>query len=189
MRRREAARRGEDVLCGDESPVNVWTNDLDAETNQPVAGAPHAVTLRTPDTRLIWYTAMPSRLQGGDRRSRCPPGLGWLSDPRRLRRLAPVRYAPGRGAAMLCPHHQTLQGAWQSCTRTGRNGLRRSFRYSRTQRRPSSRPAPPAPANSTPSCWPTCANATTKPSNGASPPTGIATGTKATTPATPSPHD
>jgi transposase len=57
----KTALRGEDVLCGDESPVNVWTNDLDADTHQPVAGAPHAVTLRTPDTRLIWYTAMPSR--------------------------------------------------------------------------------------------------------------------------------
>jgi transposase len=57
----KAALRGEDVLCGDESPVNVLTNDLDETTGEPVAGAPHAVTLRTPDARLIWYTAMPSR--------------------------------------------------------------------------------------------------------------------------------
>jgi hypothetical protein len=57
----KAALRAEEVLCADESPVNVLTNDLDHTTGAPVAGAPHAVALRTPDTRLIWYTAMPSR--------------------------------------------------------------------------------------------------------------------------------
>jgi hypothetical protein len=57
----KAALRGEDVLCGDESPVNVLGNDLDEATGEPAAGAPHAVTLRTPDARLIWYTAMSSR--------------------------------------------------------------------------------------------------------------------------------
>lgn len=57
----KAALRAEEVLCGDESPVNVLTNDLDENSGEPVAGAPHAVTLRTPDARLVWYTAMPSR--------------------------------------------------------------------------------------------------------------------------------
>ena len=57
----KAALRAEDVLCGDESPVNVLTNDLDEDTGEEVAGAPHAVTLRTPDARLVWYAAMPSR--------------------------------------------------------------------------------------------------------------------------------
>jgi transposase len=57
----KAALRAQDVLCGDESPVNVLTNDLDENSDKPVAGAPHAVTLRTPDARLVWYTAMPSR--------------------------------------------------------------------------------------------------------------------------------
>ena len=57
----KAALRGEEVLCGDETPVNVLTNDLDENSSKPVAGAPHAVTLRTPDARLVWYTAMPSR--------------------------------------------------------------------------------------------------------------------------------
>lgn len=56
----KAALRGEDVLCGDESPVNVLENDLD-DNGEQVAGAPHAVTLRTPDARLIWYTGMTSR--------------------------------------------------------------------------------------------------------------------------------
>lgn len=57
----KAALRAEDVLCGDESPVNVLANDLDDTTGEPVPGAPHAVALRTPDMRLIWYAAMPSR--------------------------------------------------------------------------------------------------------------------------------
>jgi hypothetical protein len=56
-----AALRAEDVLCGDETPVNTLDNDRDKATGEPVAGAPQAVTLRTPDTRLIWYAAMPSR--------------------------------------------------------------------------------------------------------------------------------
>jgi transposase len=55
------ALRAEPVLCGDESPVNVLENDLDATTGEQVTGAPHAVTLRTPDTRLIWYAGMTSR--------------------------------------------------------------------------------------------------------------------------------
>jgi hypothetical protein len=56
----KAALRGEQVLCGDESPVNVLDNDLD-DSGEPVTGAPHAVTPRTPDARLIYYAAMPSR--------------------------------------------------------------------------------------------------------------------------------
>lgn len=56
----KAALQAEDVLCGDETPANVITKDTgpDGET---VPGAPHAVTLRTPDARLIWYAAMGSR--------------------------------------------------------------------------------------------------------------------------------
>lgn len=68
-----AALRAEEVLCGDESPVNVLTNDLD-DTGEEVAGAPHAVTLRTPDARLIWYAAMPSRSKDS------LAGLGVLDD-------------------------------------------------------------------------------------------------------------
>ncbi|MDQ3763771.1 MAG: transposase [Actinomycetota bacterium] len=57
----KAALHAEEVLCGDESPVNVLTNDRDTDSGKEAAGAPHAVTLRTPDARLIWYTAIPSR--------------------------------------------------------------------------------------------------------------------------------
>jgi hypothetical protein len=56
-----AALRAEQVLCGDESPVNVLRNDTDPDTGGQVPGAPHAVTLRTPDARLVWYAALTSR--------------------------------------------------------------------------------------------------------------------------------
>jgi len=54
------ALRAEDVLCGDETPTNVIHKDTD-EDGQPVPGAPHAVTVRSPDARLVWYAAMGSR--------------------------------------------------------------------------------------------------------------------------------
>jgi transposase len=54
------ALRAEDVLCADETPVNVLTKDLDEDGN-PVPGAPHAVVIRTPDARLISYAATGSR--------------------------------------------------------------------------------------------------------------------------------
>lgn len=47
------ALRAEDVLCGDESPVNLL------HKNQDEKGA--AVVLRTPDTRLTWYGAIDAR--------------------------------------------------------------------------------------------------------------------------------
>ncbi|MGH3976195.1 MAG: IS66 family transposase, partial [Pseudonocardiaceae bacterium] len=50
----------EDVLCADETPTNVISKNTD-EHGQPVAGSPHAVTVRTPDARLVWYEAMGSR--------------------------------------------------------------------------------------------------------------------------------
>jgi transposase len=54
------ALQAEDVLCGDETPANVITKDTD-EHGETVPGAPHAVTIRTPDARLIWYAALGSR--------------------------------------------------------------------------------------------------------------------------------
>ena len=48
------------MLFGDESPIKVLRNDTD-EHGDRVAGAPHAVTLPTPDARLVWYAALPSR--------------------------------------------------------------------------------------------------------------------------------
>ena len=54
------ALQAEDVLCGDETPANVITKDTD-EHGETAPGAPHAVTIRTPDARLIWYAALGSR--------------------------------------------------------------------------------------------------------------------------------
>jgi hypothetical protein len=54
------ALRAEDVLCGDETPANVIRKDTGPD-GAPAEGAPHAVVIRTPDARLIWYAAMRSR--------------------------------------------------------------------------------------------------------------------------------
>jgi transposase len=54
------ALRAEDVLCGDETPANVVTKDAGPD-GEAVPGAPQAVTIRTPDARLIWYAALGSR--------------------------------------------------------------------------------------------------------------------------------
>jgi hypothetical protein len=54
------ALRAEEVLCGDETPANVIRRDAGPNARQ-AKGAPHAVTIRTPDARLIWYAAMRSR--------------------------------------------------------------------------------------------------------------------------------
>jgi hypothetical protein len=54
------ALRAEDVLCADETPTNVIAKNTD-EHGQPVPGSPHAVTVRTPDARLVWYAPIGSR--------------------------------------------------------------------------------------------------------------------------------
>ena len=56
----KTALRAEDVLCADETPTNVIHKDTDAH-GQPVPGSAHAVTVRTPDARLVWYAPMGSR--------------------------------------------------------------------------------------------------------------------------------
>ncbi|MGH3782613.1 MAG: IS66 family transposase [Pseudonocardiaceae bacterium] len=54
------ALRAEEVLCADETPTNVISKNTDTH-GKPVPGAAHAVTVRTPDARLVWYAAMGSR--------------------------------------------------------------------------------------------------------------------------------
>ncbi len=56
----KAALRAQDVLCADETPTNVIHKNTD-EHGELVPGSPHAVTVRTPDARLVWYAAMGSR--------------------------------------------------------------------------------------------------------------------------------
>lgn len=53
------ALRAEPVVCADESPVSVIRNAGD--DGAALAGSPHVVTVRTPDERLVWYAATPSR--------------------------------------------------------------------------------------------------------------------------------
>ena len=55
----KAALGAEEALCADESPVNVIRNSGD--DGAVLAGSPHVVIVRTPDERLVWYAAMPSR--------------------------------------------------------------------------------------------------------------------------------
>ena len=55
------ALRAEDVLLGDETPVNVAFKACDPETGAPVPGAEHVVTVRTPDERLVLLAATSSR--------------------------------------------------------------------------------------------------------------------------------
>ncbi|MGH3978873.1 MAG: IS66 family transposase, partial [Pseudonocardiaceae bacterium] len=54
------ALRAEDVLCADETPTNVIRRDTDAQ-GEPMPGSPHAVTVRTPDARLVWFAPIGSR--------------------------------------------------------------------------------------------------------------------------------
>jgi hypothetical protein len=56
----KTALRAEDVLCADETPTNVIGKNTDAH-GEPVPGSPHAVTVRTPDARLVWYAPIGSR--------------------------------------------------------------------------------------------------------------------------------
>ncbi|MBW0011511.1 MAG: IS66 family transposase, partial [Pseudonocardiales bacterium] len=56
----KTALRDEDVLCADETPTNVIRHDTDTH-GEPVAGCPHAVTVRTPDARLVYYAPIGSR--------------------------------------------------------------------------------------------------------------------------------
>lgn len=54
------ALRASDVLCADETPTNVVNTDTD-EHGKPMAGSAYAVTVRTPDARLVWYAPIGSR--------------------------------------------------------------------------------------------------------------------------------
>jgi hypothetical protein len=69
----QSALRAEEVLCGDETPVNIARKDTD-ESGRPVPGSEHVITIRTPDDRLILYSAAASRS------SEAIKGVGVLED-------------------------------------------------------------------------------------------------------------
>ncbi|MGH3828122.1 MAG: IS66 family transposase [Pseudonocardiaceae bacterium] len=183
----KAALRAEDVLCADETPTNVIGKNTD-EHGELVPGSPHAVTVRTPDARLVWYAAIGSRsktaladlgvLEGYSGHLVRDDYAGWHQFDTQL---AGVQQC---AAHLICGHakgvlelHPTQQNwaaevitilreantAVAGATAAGHDHL--DPRYS-----------------------PTCADATTTRSPGASPPTDTATGPKATTPDTTSPH-
>lgn len=54
-----AALRAEAVLCADETPVNVVDNVT--PTGEPADGAPHVVTVRTPQPGLVFYRDIHAR--------------------------------------------------------------------------------------------------------------------------------
>ncbi len=56
----KTALAAEPVMCGDETPVNIVHPDT-GEHGAVTPGAPHVVTLRTPDERLVWLTVIGSR--------------------------------------------------------------------------------------------------------------------------------
>jgi hypothetical protein len=69
-----AALAGQDALAADETPVNVLGNSAPqpagreeaeehdpGETEKTAPGAPHVLIVRTPDGRLTWLQALPSR--------------------------------------------------------------------------------------------------------------------------------
>jgi hypothetical protein len=58
----KTALRDENVLSADETPTTVIPKDTDTH-GEPVAGCPHAVTVRTPDARLVYDAPIGSRSQ------------------------------------------------------------------------------------------------------------------------------
>jgi transposase len=57
----KTALRAEDVLCGDETPVNVLRKDTEPLTGRDKPGSPQVITLRTPDPRLVWFAPISAR--------------------------------------------------------------------------------------------------------------------------------
>jgi transposase len=181
----KTALRAEDVLCADETPTNVVRVDTDAH-GKPVAGSPHAVTVRTPDARRVYYAPI------GSRSKTAIADLGVLAGyAGYLVRDDYAGYyqfdAQLAGVQQCAAHLIRHCKACLSCTPASRTGPARS---SPCCARPPARSLPPKPTNattSTPRYSPTCAPATTKQSPGESSPTSTATGPAATIPDIPSP--
>ena len=182
----KTALRAEEVLCADETPTNVISNSTDAH-GQPAAGSPHAVTVRTPDARLVYYAPISSRSKTA------LAGLGVLEgyagylvrdDYAGYHQFDAQLTGVQQCAAHLIRHckgvlelHSTQQN-WASEVITVLREAAAAVTKATTNNRDSS----------TPTSSPACAAATTTPSPGASPPTGTATGPRAITPDTPWPN-
>ena len=132
-----AALRAEDVLCGDESPVNVLRKDRDEVTGELKPGQPHAVVVSAP----------PMRGWCGWHRSACEPraalkGLevlsGWRGVFVRDDYQGWQQFDAGLGGVQQCVQHllHHLPGVAQTCTPPGRSGPPTCSRcYARPARR------------------------------------------------------
>lgn len=151
------ALRAEDVLCGDETPINVAVKDT-GPGGEPVPGAEHVITLRTPDERLVLLEAVCSRSAGAIR----VVGVltGWRGFLVRDDYAGWHQFDGHLAGVGLCGAHliRSLQGvldlhpqqqAWAADVQ----------QILREANRP--RPRPPEPATSTPPCSMIYANATT----------------------------
>ena len=180
----KAALGAGEALCADESPVNVIGNSGD--DGAVLAGSPHVVTVRTPDERLVWYAAMPSRSPEAIK------GLGVLDGYHGIvvrdgcngrarfdARLAGVQQCCQHIARHLNGVH-ALHTGWQHWAEEVRQILGEAIAAGRPPKR-----LPPGARSSTRAWSRTCANAMTARCTGVRSPAGSATGTTArTTPAT-----
>ncbi len=158
------ALNAQDVLCGDETPINIAFKDLD-ERGGPVPGR-----------RARHRPSAPPRAAG-------PAGGGSLRSSEAIRavkswttgaaswsatttRAGPSSTPNCRSRAVRRPHHPPLRGASGTCTPSGRPGPGRSSRSCAGRNRRSRTPRPTVAPIRTPTCSQTCTTATTKPTRG-----------------------
>jgi hypothetical protein len=185
----KAALRGEDVLCGDESPVNVLENDLD-DNGEQVDGAPHAVALRTPDARLIWYAGMSSRAK--DSIADLDVLTGWHGYLVRDDYAGWHQFDAHLAGVQQCCAHLIrhckgvleLHPDWQKWAGTVITALRDTAKAVDQARAADADHLDPELLNQLRARY----DNMTRPSPGASSPIATATGTRETTPATPWPN-
>jgi hypothetical protein len=174
------------VLCADETPTNVIHNNTDAH-GELVPRSPHAVTVRTPEARLVYYAAIGSRsktalaglgiLQGYTGYLVRDDYASWHQFDAQLASIQQcvahlIRHT--KGVLELHPTQQKWAGEVITVLREAAAAVTEATTDERGQ--------------VDLSYSPTYADATTTRSGGASPPTATATGPRATTPHTTSPH-
>lgn len=180
------ALHAEEVLCGDENPTNVVHKDTD-EHGQPMPGSPHAVTVRTPDARLVYYAPIGSRsksalaglgvLEGYTGYLVRDDYAGWHQfDPQLagVQQCAAHLIRHAKGVLELHPTQQQWAGQVITVLRQAAAAVTAAQAQGHHQLDPR--------------MLADLVNATTRPSSGASPPTATATGPTATTPDTTSPN-
>jgi len=145
-----AARRAEDVLCADETPVNVVDNVDD--DGGVATGSPHVVTIRTPDERLVWYREVTARSSAQIRNLGVFDGwhevLVVTTTPATTSSTPPLTQS-SNAARTCCATSTTSPGS----TTTTKSGPNRPPARSRPLPSSSTRPPPPV-RTSTQRRWP-----------------------------------